>query len=449
MPEAFPYFFFCYSRADIQDGDPYLERLFEDLRKRVANLAGMAINHDEPDRDDKFSLVGFRDQYGVRIGDDWKAKIGQAIQHNAVLVCLYSPNFFTRLETKQSCGKEFTAFLLRNRDAYYVEGTGKPNEELELRGARNIIPILWEDPLVMKEKKPPLPPYLLKDIQWTPDLERIDSASVARYQTFGLRKISRKYRTKYHDIVENLAERILTLASDPLPPLPEVPEIEKLRNAFWQPPHNAAVDAIETQEPVSANVSPGPARVVVVEVRHRANDPWFPYVGEESIAAAVEQWAIQRNLGPRRLSLDPSEPNFIDRALAEMRDTASASGRALLVLDPRVLSDEPSRAALFGLLRERCRAGLLIPADDGDEEAKSNLETYLDQLQSADQEGNWVIRSKGIGTIGDFHIGIDSVAGDLLARIVVNDPVRQSPPDNAGPLVRPRMTNRLEDRWVA
>jgi hypothetical protein len=296
---------------------------------------------------------------------------------------------------------------------------------------------------VMKEKTPSLPPYLLNDIQWTPDLEQ------THYRTLGLRKISQKYRTKYRDIVDNLATRILKLANDPLPPLPEVPEIEKLRNAFWQQPHNAAVDAIAKLEPVLTNVSPGPGRVVIMEVRHRTTDPWFPYAGEESIAAAVEQWAVQRNLGARWLSLDPSAPDFIDRALAAMRDTASPSNRALLVLDPRILSNEPSRAALLGLLREPSRAGLLIPADDGDEEAKSNLETYLDQMQSADQGGNWVIRSKGIGTIGDFHIGIDSVANDLLARIVVTDPVRQSPPDNAGPLVRPRMTNRLEDRRAA
>src|SRR5262249_21054081 len=34
-------------------------------------------------------------QTGVLHGEDWKAKIGRAIQHNRVLVCLYSPNFFS------------------------------------------------------------------------------------------------------------------------------------------------------------------------------------------------------------------------------------------------------------------------------------------------------------------------------------------------------------------
>ena len=45
MPD--PYFFLCYSRADIQVGEPYVDRLFEDLCTRVAAVAGMGINHND------------------------------------------------------------------------------------------------------------------------------------------------------------------------------------------------------------------------------------------------------------------------------------------------------------------------------------------------------------------------------------------------------------------
>jgi hypothetical protein len=234
-----------------------------------------------------------------------------------------------------------------------------------------------------------------------------------------------------------------------LPPLPAVPEIDNLRNAFWQPPHDAPLDATTAvPEPVVADVPAGPRRVLVMEVRHHTDEPWCPYPGDESIAAAVSQWTIRGQLGSRWLSLDPSTHGFIEKALAAIQDAASPSCRTLLVVDPRCLSEESSRAAVVGLLRNPCRAGLLIPADAADEQAKSILESYEPELKSANNEGQWVIRPC-VGTMGDFYIGADSVANDLLARIVLTDQVRQVPPDNDGPSVRPRMTNRLEDQQAA
>jgi hypothetical protein len=40
MNGAVPYFFFPYSQAD---SDDFLDRFFEELRQRVANLSGLAI----------------------------------------------------------------------------------------------------------------------------------------------------------------------------------------------------------------------------------------------------------------------------------------------------------------------------------------------------------------------------------------------------------------------
>jgi hypothetical protein len=45
MNEAVPYFFFSYSQAD---SDDFLDRFFEDLRQRVANLSGLAIKKKIP-----------------------------------------------------------------------------------------------------------------------------------------------------------------------------------------------------------------------------------------------------------------------------------------------------------------------------------------------------------------------------------------------------------------
>jgi hypothetical protein len=453
MPAGLPYFFFCYSRADIQDSEPYVVQLFEDLRKRVASIEGMAINRDDPERDKKLDSVGFRDVTGVRLGKDWKEAIGKAIQHNAVLVCLYSPNFFSQLETKQFCGKEVTAFLLRNREVHYIKAPPRGNEELELRGWRNIVPIFWERPSIMKGRQPSLPPFVLNAIQWTPHLKRPeDSSLLACYQDLGLRAISRRYRIKYRELVDLVAETIVEFARDPPPALTEVPDIENLRNVFWQPPHDAPLDAVTTvsPEPVLADVSLGPRHLLIIAVRHSAvtNTPWFPYAGEESIAAAVEQFAFRSKLAARWLGLDPSAPNFLDAALSAIRKVASHSGRVLLVGDPLILPDETSRIGLLDLLRQPCRAGLLVPADSQDEIARSIIEKYRDALHSADGSGNWIIRPT-VGTIGDFHTAADSVASDLLAKISLADRVRQEPPDNDGPSERPRMANRLNDREAA
>jgi hypothetical protein len=442
MPE--PYFFFCYSRADLLQDQSYIESLFDGLRLRIATTEEKGITPDDPERHVKLDRVGFRDQTGVQHGEAWKAKIGKAIQHSGVLVCLYSPNFFSRNATKQFCGREFTAFLLRNRDAYYVKGAG---DELQLRGARNIIPILWEHPGVMRDRDPPLPPYVLHDIQCVPALGPADLRLVQLYQSEGLRAMARRHPKKFGYFVDVLAERIRKLAREALDPLPEIPEIEKLRSAFWEPPHDAPLEAAV---PPRLPQQPGPQDrrridILVAEVRlHTEADPWFPYVGEDSLAAAIEQFINRLRLSGLRLRFDTRAPDFVDNAVAAI----SNSSRALFVLDPRSLSDERSREAVMHLLSQRCCAGLLVPADAGDTDSKSLVEAYENKLQTASQVGDWVVRI-AVGAMADFHVAADAVAADLLARIVAMDPVRDDPPENSGPTVRPRMTNRLEDRQAA
>jgi hypothetical protein len=449
MPEAYPYFFFCYSRADIESRGPYIDRFFEELRERVANIAQLAVTQDDPERSEKLNRVGFRDQRGVKLGTDWKTEIGRAVQHCAVLVCLYSPNFFSPPQVKQFCGKEFTAFLLRNDETYYIGGTGSPTEQLQLRGVRNIIPVIWEDPRVMSAREVPLPPYVLNAIQYVPDTGR-DTDLINLYQSEGLRKIMQGRRSvKYHNIVDLLALNIFALARYPLPPLPEVPEIEELRNAFWQPPHNAPLDTAAsgpTPEQMLADTGRGPAHVMIVQVRrHTVSENWFPFAGEDSMAAAAAQLSNRWKIATRWLDLDPGAPGFVDTAIAAIQKATGSSGRPLLILDARSLADETSRTAILGLLNRPCPAGLLIPADAADAEAIALVEAHKDKLQAADHSGKWVIRTM-VGTMADFHVAADSVDSDLLARRVLTDPVQQSPPQNAGPSVRPQMTNRPSDR---
>jgi hypothetical protein len=95
-------FFFSYSRAD-WEYDVYLERFFADLDMKVAMVTGAGTRK-----------VGFRDEKDVKTGDDWAREISAAVQTSPVLVCIYTPNFFSAERTHEFCGKEFMAFLKRN-----------------------------------------------------------------------------------------------------------------------------------------------------------------------------------------------------------------------------------------------------------------------------------------------------------------------------------------------
>src|SRR5262245_39523573 len=76
-----PCLFFSYSRAD---WDPYLELFYNALDRRVARALGWGERR-----------AGFRDEVDVRTGADWNSAISAAVQASDVLVCIFTPNFFS------------------------------------------------------------------------------------------------------------------------------------------------------------------------------------------------------------------------------------------------------------------------------------------------------------------------------------------------------------------
>jgi hypothetical protein len=441
MNRAVPYFFFSYSQADT---DPYLNRFFEDLLKRVAALDGLAISSTDSDKDEQLNQVGFRDRYGVKTGQDWRDKIGAAMQHSGVLVCVYSPNFFSRRQDKQFCGREFTAFLSRNPRIRYALGTGEPERRYQLQEARNILPIIWSSLRQLQNKD--LPPYVVRLITWALDLARVRQNVSTRYLEVGVHRITVTGRGVYLDILNYFAERIIELAKDPLPPLPAVPDIETLHSAFWDDPEEGKIDravvANAVAEVMVAAATGGPTRMLVIEVRHAEDAPnWAPYVDEHSIPALFEEIANRKKLAMEWMTLDPSAPDFMARMLSALKSAAQNSIRPILVVDPRCLAHEAWREALFALLRHSYRAGFLVPADATDSNAIHLIEQYSALLQPTKEAPDWVVRIS-TGNITQFQTAVDSVADEILARIVNADRVRQSPPDNDGPTKLKRITNR-------
>jgi hypothetical protein len=450
MDEQVPYFFFSYSRADDRadpkKGDKYLADFFEDLRTRVADILGLAINETDPDRDELLNQVGFRDSSGVQTGQDWMDKIGKAIQHNRVLVCVYSPNFFSVRQNKQFCAKEFKAFLNRNPDIRYVRGPGQPGKEFELRGARNILPIIWLRFSYLQETD--LPPYVLNKIQWalnTPVSEEVKH----RYLQVGLRKIAIERDGDYDDIVDYFAGYIVKLAKTPLPPLPGVPNIETLPDAFRQPPEE---DKIDHTTPPAAPIAGATVVAAISSLRHmlvievrRAGDLayWCPYTGGLNIAALFEEVSNQKEFAMEWRTLDPSTADFADLVVAALRDANEKCIMPLLVLDPRCLADGTARGAFAALFLEQHRAGLLVPADVTDGDARRLIESNRAWLQPFNDAAEWLVRIS-IGNMAAFRTAISSVVDDIDARLFKTGVVQQKPPDNAGLTTLPRIANRSD-----
>jgi hypothetical protein len=442
MSGAVPYFFFSYSQADTDD---YLDRFFDDLRLRVANLSGLAIKKTDPGWEEQLNRVGFRDRYGVKTGADWKTEIGTAMQYNGVLVCVYSPNFFSRVKTKEFCGREFTAFLKRDPAIRFAPGTGEPEKEFQLQGARNILPIVWYK--LRHLQKDRLPPYVLHSIAWALD-RTVPEALNLLYLGDGLRRIAMEKGGQYDDILDHFAERIIDLAKNPLPPLPAVPDIEKLPNAFWERPGDDKIDRAAAATAIAeAMVTPatrGPTRMLVIEVRQQGVTDWTPYAGEHSIPALFEEVSNQKQLATDWKTLDPGSANFTAQMLSALKDATDRSIRPIVVVDPRCLANEAWRRTLVALLQQPCRAGFLVPADAQDRDAVRLIDQYRDLLRPAEDAPDWVVRIS-VGNIAKFRTAASSVADDMLARIVKTDPVRQNPPDNVGPVTRPRIANRRDD----
>jgi TIR domain len=443
MSEVVPYFFFSYSQGD---SDPYLDQFFEDLRKRVAVLLGKGINFEtDPDKEEKLDRIGFRDRYSIQTGQDWMDKIGSAIQRSGALVCIYSPNFFSPEKTKQFCGREFAAFLMRNPEIRYVRGTGEPEQVYQLHGARNIVPIVWWKLRHLQRHK--LPPYVLRLIKWDLGLNALSAEVRTRYLDVGLHRIAIEARGDYDDILDHFAELIIELAKRPLPPMDTLPDIEKVRNAFWDPPEADRIDgakaAVALHEEMITVETRGPTRMLAIQVQPKGDTAdWTPYAGECGIRALFEEIANQKELSTDWMTFDPGSAEFIEMISSALSAAAKDSIRSILVVDPYCLANETWRGALVKLLHQPCRAGFLVPADTADLEAMSLVEQYRTLLQPAVDAPDWLVRIS-IGNIAQFRTAVSSVADDILARIVKNDPVRQKPPDNAGPTSLPRIASRL------
>jgi hypothetical protein len=443
MNGALPYlFFFSYSRAD-WDYDAYLAKFFEDLEKKVAVVTGAGTRK-----------VGFRDEEGIKTGDDWTSKISAAVQASNVLVCVYSPNFFSKERTHEFCAKEFMAFLKRDPQHCYERVIDQEGHELyEVREARNILPILWlsERQLVELNK---LPPYAVRTIQYTLNFAYVPRALKEQYRAKGMSLITTQRRGSYWQILTHLATRIVELAANPLPSIAPPPDVRTLSNAFYDPPEIVASDGAEPTRSTghtdnlddSDGRRLGPKQLVAFEVREPPSDAseWVPYPGEPNLRVLVEEIAQSRRGKSRYRTVDPSAGDFVTALLADLIYATEERVLPILFVAPTALARPAWRTAVVSLLRHPWRGGIVVPLDASDQPSIRLIERIKPEFEMTPNEREWIIVRVAQGGVAELRTAVISVADDILALIVKHGSVERGTPATVGPSVRPRITNTLD-----
>jgi hypothetical protein len=374
--EHAPYFFFSYARKDL---DPYLKRFFEDLVKKVENLAAC-------------EGVSFRDLEEMEPGDRWPETLAKALQRSRVLVALYSVWYFSR----PYCGKEVQVFL--NRAG--AKGT-----------TEKIIPLLWHSKDWLKGNK--LPPASVAHIHY----EHKDFPP--QYLERGLNLMAQNRNSLYKQFLDVCAKRIINLArQDPLAPWGEMPDLEKIVNAFETP--NAKI------EPLQA-AAQGPRRVHLLFVGPSAAAVWdwkpFPADPSQDIRGLIGG-VLDRNSGFEGTALETISRDL----LLEIR---GKNALPILVIDHGFLRLAEGRQALTAVIDDpQIDSGFLVILP---EEPKAD-ESRTEWLQFGQRSK---ARSLGFaGSAREFQESLGRIVNELRQRTVESSSVSR-PVEGQGPSEKP------------
>jgi TIR domain len=443
-----PHFFFSYARAD---RDKYLERFFSDLTERVAGLLATGTND-----------VAFLDISSIETGEDWNTKIARAAQTSYVLVCIYSPRFFSKRRTNEFCAKEFSVFLERHKhnDELRYGPYKWGNETLVgVQGVRNIVPVLWYSESDL-QKSDDLPPPMVRTVQY--NLKKVNLDLDKLYRTKGMSRIAIRRSGTYFDVILRLAGLICEYSHNPLPPLPFLPDFTKLQNAFWDSPLEAPLDtgdsgiglgppdvaeadlAAEPSDKARAKEFQGPGQLLAIELRSPA-DPdsvWAPYPGYQSLSDLVADIATERRLACRSELLDPADSGFPSRLQVILTAATRTNTLAVLILDPFCLAEREIRDQLSRLIvQDTWRGGFLIPVDSSNEEALRLTAQHEHIFEISSEHEQQVVVRRAAGSGSDFRIALLSVLDGILDRIFKHGEIYQAFRDNAGPVTKPQITN--------
>ncbi len=309
-------FFLSYARNDDElHGERLIRPFFQHLAEEVGHHLGESDNPN----------LGFID-VDTPPSERWKETIRDALCEAEVLVCLMSPNYFTR----HYCGREWALF----------------EQRMQVGGRNNrILPIIWSCSPGW------LPPQFAADITFGFDSEDPDrQVAFRRYAQRGLRALAAARglaleRTMYQTLVEEIALRIIALLDDgALPPFDPsgVPLLDALPIKF---PTASPASTTGVRRPPARTTA---ARFLALVASEGAPWDWVPYEPpyDETLGLILTRGALAAKFQPMW------EPVGDD--ITEQIDAAERRAEpVVVVIDPHIAGEGRWVEQLDSLDRER------------------------------------------------------------------------------------------------
>lgn len=410
-------FFVSYSSADGLGG--YVQRLFNDLDQKVAQLLGLGA-----------TCGAFLDKRSIRAGDDWENVISTGLKRTKVFVCVYSPNYFGIQSPEPNyCAKELFAFLRRYSRSPFVDADGARR----LIDPQNLFPILWIGAPDLA--KMGMPPPILKALQY--QLCGLDNPKLAdKYLKDGLEPLLRSNKTAYRTIVTEIGRQIRDRIRFGNPP-PEVNELAwaESEDSFYlekalQPVSPAMSSAGHDAILASLDHNLGPQQVVLLTFD--ADDLSQPM----KIAQSLCEIAASAGYVAKALAFDRKAENVADDLCRTLAEANKANWSVVVLVDSN--SDRQWSAPFVKAALEKSSwpAGLLVR---GGEYPAGWQNTMRDLLPAGG--GTLCSRQIADDSAKTLRLEFLGLLEDLAQKIVASGHIYRPRPDNDGPERRPTLVN--------
>jgi hypothetical protein len=288
-----PTFFFSHARQDRETSGNYVDKFFEDLEGRIAQFDAIDLERN---------TLGTIDRE-VRQGADWDTELSGPLRNNKSFVALLTPLYFTR----ENCGKELYAFLIRSKNLG-IDANGA------LTNVENVLPIRWlrEEAYSQNTQKDERIPLFLRRINDTPgdkskDEERTEA--IRRYRKKGMSRCV-DVPPHYDELLDLFALTIRELAD--LPPAGDI-SFAKLENAFEYDWNKHFVD------------KPGPIPAAPPPIEHLYPEPLTSVVAFYLTKRKYVPDTHAVDFAARLISDKPSEPGSDKGFQALLSDVRSAA----------------------------------------------------------------------------------------------------------------------------
>jgi hypothetical protein len=296
-----PTFFFSHARQDREARGRLVDKFFEDLEARLAQIAGV---------DSKTIRLGTIDR-NILQGRDWDRALSQPLSICRSFVMLLTPLYVTR----ENCGKELYVFCLRSPNVG-VDTNGS------LVGVENIIPIRWlrKEAYYLNTEANSVIPLILRRINDTPADGGHDPefrAAIERYREKGMERCVDN-EPHYAELLDAIALRMRDLPA--LPPASNV-SFATSENAFAYDWTNRFTCAGETVAVAPTSVT---APLVLPEALSSVVVFYVTRSKFVSSSTAVD-FADQLIMEPMAGSTGPTNPDLA-ALLADVRAAALSEG---------------------------------------------------------------------------------------------------------------------------